>query len=431
MNDSISRSLSVLLILCFLGFPSLMGQIVDEESEWQTQTSTPSAIDFSKLFETEKTTRDEFEEAKRRRNAEIREKLSQPGYLEGVVEPNEYRVGPGDIFSFNVWGAMEMMLPVIVSPEGTLNIPSVGEIEVNGLSLAEVKSKVIESSKPFYKKSQVSISLESLRFFRVHVVGEVKYPGTYMANPTDRISRLIEEAGGITERANKIAIELHRKNGKKLTFDFADFEAHGQMASNAFVQGGDVVFVPLIDRSAKSVVVEGDFRRGGRYQISENENLDHFVERIGPFARSTNFSQITIIRRQDDQIQMIRPWTDGKEESLTLENGDRVVLPSSFVYVKGAVRNPGAYPFIANLTARDYAGMAGGDYQSSRINGVKVYQAQTGKTIGGPETPVEAGDVVDLPQSIGNRFRDVATVVTTITSIILSARAVGLIGNSN
>ena len=41
---------------------------------------------------------------------------------------------------------------------------------------------------------------------------------------------------------------------------------------------------------------------------------------------------------------------------------------------------------------------------------------------------IEAGDVVDLPQSWGVRFRDVASIISTMASVVLAAKAVGVIG---
>ncbi|NQT25793.1 SLBB domain-containing protein [candidate division KSB1 bacterium] len=420
------RLFPILLVLLMAFAGKSFAQGFDDETEWRKQSSLPTAVDFSKLFESEETAKEDFEDAKRKRESDIQTLMSKPAALEKAIDPDNYIVGPGDVFSFNIWGAMEMQIPVVVSPEGKLSIPSVGEVDVDGLSLSKVKSIVLEQAKPFYEKSEISLSLEMLRYFRVHVVGAVQYPGTYVANPTSRISELIEEAGGISGWANTSLIELRKENGDTAYFNLSIFKATGDLSSDLFVHGGDVIFVPPIDLASRTVIVEGDFKKGGRYPILENENIYDFLLRIGPFSRSANLSEISVIRRVEGKVQIKKPFASGQEKML-LENDDRVVIPSEFVYVKGAVQNPGAYPFVANLTARDYAGMAGGSYQSTNIKGVKVYNRYTGKTRKGPETLIEAGDVVDLPQSWGNRVRDLAQVVSAIASVFLAAKAIGLL----
>lgn len=418
----------VLFLVPVFSPTDISAQTFDEETEWRKQSSLPTAVDFSEMFQSEEENKDALEELKQKRENELRTRMTQPAALEKSIDPNTYVVGPGDLFFFNVWGAMEMQTPVAVSPEGKLTIPSVGEVDVDSLTLTETKSVVYQQAKPFYENSEISLTLETLRYFRVHVVGAVEFPGTYVANPTSRISEMIEEAGGISGWANRSCIELRTLNGDTAFFNLSAFKATGDLSSDLFVHGGDVVFVPPISPSAPTVMVEGDFKKGGRYPILDDETIYDFLVRIGPFSRSVNLSQVSVIRSGREEKTIYKPFSSGPSD-LRLEENDRVVIPSDFVYVKGAVQNPGAYPFVANLTARDYAGMAGGMYQSTSITGVKVYNQYTGKTKRGPETLVEAGDVVDLPQSWGLRFRDMATVLSTVTSALLAARAIGLFGD--
>ena len=410
------------IIICLLITQNLPAQLLNEETTRNMDVSTPTAIDFSKMFRSDQESKEDFQNTKAQKQSEIQQRLSAPVALEKAVDPNTYLVGPGDVFSLNVWGAMEIQIPVMVSPEGKLSIPSVGEIFVAGLTLSMAKDEVLEKAKPYYEKSEISLTLEKLRYFKVHVTGAVQYPGTYTVNPTSRIPEIIEYAGGVSIWANKTRIELRRENGDTLYFNLSEFEATGKFSSDCFVNGGDVIFVTPVDFTGKSVTVAGDFKKGGHYPIVEKETIYDFLLRIGPFSRSANISEISIIRKVEGKEKRIKPFTTG-DFSMLLENGDKVIIPSDFVYVKGAVQTPGAFPFVSNLTARDYAGMAGGNYQSAGIKSVKVYNAYTGKMKNGPETIVEAGDVVDLPQSWGLRFRDLATVVSTVASIILAAKA--------
>ena len=52
----------------------------------------------------------------------------------------------------------------------------------------------------------------------------------------------------------------------------------------------------------------------------------------------------------------------------------------------------------------------------------------SGKTKKGPDVLVEAGDVVELQQSWIERSRSVLTIASTVASIIVAAKAVGLFG---
>jgi protein involved in polysaccharide export with SLBB domain len=421
----------VVLFILLCSVSVVWAQFPDEEEELRKKQSVmPKAIDFSQIFGKEEVTREEFELWKRQRQIDLQERLSQIEALEGAVDPETYIVGPGDIFSFNIWGAMEMQIPLTVTPEGKLLIPSVGEIDVSDKKLGEVKEIVLEEADKIYNNTHVSLTLEALRFFRVHVVGEVNFPGTYIAQAVDRISEMIIEAGGVTERAWKGGLVIRHSNGTSEQFDLAAFEQFGDLSQDRFVNGGDVIQVPSIDLQKNLVQVEADQEAAGTYQIFAGEKLVDFLKRIRAMKRNTDLTKVLVIRRQSDKETYLTPFmnTDSINVNFSLEPGDRIILPSHYVYVKGAVRIPGAYPYVFNLTAKEYAGMAGGDFRSGTIKGIKVYHARTGKTKRGPDIIVEPGDVVHLKLTLNQRIQNWVQIVPTITSLVLAAHAAGLFG---
>ena len=432
-----NRSVSVILLSALFFCGTVGAQTREEEDQWKKESSLPKAIDFSKIFGRERTTREDFDTWKKERESRLGERLSRVDALERAVDPQKYVVGPGDVFSFNIWGALEMQLPITVSPEGKLLVPSVGEIEVDATTLAEVQDLVLKMAATCYGNSEITLTLESLRFFRVHVVGEVKYPGTYVAQAVDRISELITEAGGVTDWAWKRRIELRHPNGSVDYFDLSVFEQEGNLERDLFVNGGDVVCVPPLRLGQCLVKVEGDLENSGTYQISPGEKLLAFLQRIRALRRNTDLSKVMVIRLGDGnnteskRKRFVTPYLgeDSIDLDFSLRNGDRVVLPSHYVYVKGAVRLPGAYPYSMNLTAKDYAGMAGGDFRSGSIKGVKVFHARTGKTEKGPDVLVEPGDVVHLNPNWSQRLESYLRIIPTVTSLILAAKAAGVFGD--
>lgn len=420
-----------IIFLLFTG--TIFSQIPDKQKKQEQDLSTlPTRIDFSKLFMQQKMelTREEFEIWKQQRERELINRLSEPVALEKTINPDEYFVGPGDIFSFNIWGAFEKHIYLPILPEGKLLIPSVGEIETSGKTLKQVQKMVKEKSSGSYENCQVSLTLAALRYFRVHVVGEVNFPGTFIAQAVDRVSEMIIESGGVTERAWKGAIEISHSDSTKDTFNLSDFEMHGDLRKDIYVRGGDVIRVPSINLTEQYVYIEKDQEYAGVYQISSNEKLIDFTSRIRALKRNTDLSKIVVKRSYGTEKEYIVPFLnpDTLDFTFTLKSGDHIILPSHYVYVKGAVRNPGAYPYVFNLTAKAYAGMAGGDYRSGNIKGVSVYHVRTGKTEKGADVIVEAGDVVSLQQTFNLRLQNWVRIIPTITSLLLAAKAAGLFG---
>jgi protein involved in polysaccharide export with SLBB domain len=392
----------------------------------KTEDVSPKPFDFTDLFGQGKTTRSAFDDLKRQSDLKLTERFGTKEAAENAVDPTQYKIGPGDAFSFNIWGALETRIPLVVNPEGKLSVPSVGEIVVNGLCLADAQDLVVRQSGPFYEKSTVTLTLERMRVFRLHLAGEVAYPGTYLSQGTFRVSEMIYEAGGFTDFAITRKVELRHADGTTDTLDMALYEQKGRLERDPFVQGGDVIFIPPLSMSVSRVTVEGDRDCAGTYPVGSDETLMAFLQRIRALTKNTDFQKIKVFRPSENQEQetSFQPFAKKNDgNAFLLHDLDRVILPSRYVYVRGSVQRPGAYPFSLNLTAKDYAGMAG---TTGNINGVKVYGAFDRKILKGGWVMVGPGDVVDVPETWSQRIKDYLTIVSTVASLVIAGKAIGL-----
>ena len=110
--------------------------------------------------------------------------------LEGVIDADKYIVGPNDLFNLGIYGYINQQVPIYVSPEGTVIIPTVGEIDISDLTLREAKSKVVSKVKERYYSSDVSFTLAQPRVFLVKVSGLTQ--GTFKVYPISRPSDLLK-----------------------------------------------------------------------------------------------------------------------------------------------------------------------------------------------------------------------------------------------
>ena len=416
-------------LIVFTGPERSVGQIpgvlsnTDINKE-EKERSGPQAIDFSEMFEEESMDREEFLQKQRQRNLMLQQQAVPGAALERSIEPNEYKVGPGDMFDFNVWGALEAHYPIQINPEGYLSIPTVGEIKISELTLAAAQDCVLSLAGPAYDNSHISLSLITPRQFRVHVTGEVKYPGTFTAVAMDRVSELIIRAGGMTDMAWKAGVRIVR-DSDTLNINLDRFEQEGDLKNNPYVESGDVIVAPAMDLvSAETVRLEGDVEIAGTYQIYSNEPLREFLQRVGADKPNVEYKRITIIRHGENGEKQFQPFQS--DSICYLQNDDRVMLPSNYVYIRGEVDQPGAFNYVRNLTARDYVIMAGAN---GRMGGVWVRHQATGKKERGPDTPVYPGDMIHMPRTFEQYFQGYFGIVSTLSSLLLSAIAVGVIGN--
>ena len=368
-------------------------------------------------------------ENERARIIEERMELLLEQTLDGNVNPSEYTVGPGDLFSIYIWGKVDRQFEAIVSPEGNLEIPTVGSVFVGGRSLDAGKNKILDRCKKVYHGVEISVTLTQLRMFRIYVTGNVFLPGTYPVRGVDRISDAIEVAGGLQGFTDGSNILITSKDGTTRSFDYLKYVYEGDLTNNYLLSNGDVIHVPTLDWSGNIVTIETYDDRSGSFNLKEGENLTSLLKRSGVFSRLSNANEI-YVTRQNGKNEEIFPVgrAIAEMDSFYPLSGDRIIIPilSSMVFVTGEVANPGPFPYIPDLTAKDYVGYAGGVTMSGSMGSIEIVRnGQSLKT--SAELIVRRGDTVNISRKWTSLFREMFDVIFPITSIMLSAKAAGLL----
>jgi len=278
-----------------------------------------------------------------------------PVITEGPVDPNEYKVGPGDAFRISVLGQHPVTTRSIVSPEGSLAVPPAGAVPVWGLTLAEAREKILGVLSRYYHGVEVQVALEELRRFDIHVLGRVADPGTYVSNAMTRVSTAIARAGGFAEDASRRRIRVLGLDGSTRTADVVRFEMFGERYANPYVADGDLIQVPIRMGIAR---VHGEVALPGEYEIVENETLREIIEIAGGFMDDAVRDRVEVTRFLDYDPSRTRRFTvdfshdppRSEEPDLVARAGDEIFvrrIPQwqlhRGVSVEGEVLYPGVY----------------------------------------------------------------------------------------
>ena len=348
--------------------------------------------------------------------------------LDGTLDPKEYVVGPGDLFSLNIWGSVNEQYETIVSPVGNLEVPTVGSVYVSGLTLEAAINKILKFSKKVYSDVDVSVSLEQLRLFRVYLTGNVSLPGTYTARAVDRIADIIDLAQGLDGLADGTNITVTSSSGVVNTFDYLDYINRGITSDNRRLSNGDVINVPTLDLTGRVVTIESYDSRSGSFYLKENEYLSELLVRTGVYSRLSDMRSVYVRRGVGENNKTIQVGKSLSEMKIFKPvPGDRIIIPffNEMVYITGEVAHPGAYPYIPDMTAEDYIGYAGGPRASGRGNSVKVIR--DGSVVeGNSKIIVQRGDNIMVPRKFNRSFIDMFNIILPITSLILSAKAANI-----
>jgi len=127
----------------------------------------------------------------------------------GQATDSGYRLGPGDEINISVFGEPDLSMEFRLNDTGKLNYPFLGEINVEGLSVAELEQAITQGLKgPYLVNPEVTVSIAEYRPFFLN--GEVMRPGGIPYQPRLTVERAIALGGGFTERASRNKIEVIR-----------------------------------------------------------------------------------------------------------------------------------------------------------------------------------------------------------------------------
>ncbi len=183
--------------------------------------------------------------------------------LEGAINPEMYYVGPSDIMSVNIWLSPPLSFILTVTPEGTLVIPTVGEVKIADMSLAEAKKQILREIKKKYLTGEPTVTLISPRRVLIMVKGNVPKVGLVTLLATDRVEAAIRQAEKTIANRN---IMINHKDGTSQRIDVPKYYATKDDRWNPLVRDGDEVFIPKVDANKNVISIWGGVNVEGTYE---------------------------------------------------------------------------------------------------------------------------------------------------------------------
>ena len=151
-----------------------------------------------------------------------------------LAEARTAAILPGDRISLKIWLEPDWSGEFDLDDRGIVVLPRLGPVQVNGLSVHEVRQLLTERYAEFLQTPAIEVTV--LRRIGVH--GEVKLPTLYWVDLTMTLRDAIALAGGLTPTGdpNKILVE---RGSERLRFG----EAETAATLAAGLESGDQIVV--------------------------------------------------------------------------------------------------------------------------------------------------------------------------------------------
>ena len=113
------------------------------------------------------------------------------------IDPSTYRVGAEDVLEISVWREDALKKEALVRPDGGISYPLIGEVQVAGKTVLEIREEVAKRLEKFIPDPAVSVSILKVGSQRVYVIGKVNKPGDFPVGRHVDVLQALSMAGGV------------------------------------------------------------------------------------------------------------------------------------------------------------------------------------------------------------------------------------------
>jgi polysaccharide export outer membrane protein len=250
-----------------------------------------------------------------------------------AAQSPDYQIHGGDQLHVIVFGETDLTRDVTVLPDGTINYPLAGEINVHGLSPDQAADAIATSLKKYLRQPHVSVVVVQQGLLDVLVLGNVVKPGKYELPPTSRLTDAIASAGGLGPTDGDLPnVRLANEHGDVTQVSLQKLLHEGDTVLNAPLADEMTVYVP--SPLTLQVEVLGAVDKPGDVLVHEGDRLSMAIARAGNSKNANaDLNRITLRRIEPNgtiQTSTINLYDVLKSGDI---NRDPVLHKSDLVYV--------------------------------------------------------------------------------------------------
>lgn len=382
---------------------------------------------------------------------------------------NGYLVGVGDRVRIDVFNVPEYSGEFTVLADGTVNLPVVGGVAVEGLTLTQASQVVAQRYLQVIRRPYVTLSLLEMRPVTVAIAGEISRPGSYTLDPQvpATLTNALRQAGGVRQSANIRQVQIRRQRpfqqAEVLTVDLRQLAQTADLSQDIVLRPGDQITVPTATNMSLEdtrflasttfasretepiqVAIVGEVNRPGPHvlTISTGETslptVTKAIQTAGGITQTADIRNIQVRRTlANGQSRVINVdfWAllqDGDlQQDLPLQAGDTILVPtataltpeelteqasasfsadSMAINVVGEVRQPGTISVSPNTPLNQAILVAGGFNNRARRGEVQLIRLNPDGTVSRRDIDVDFSNNANLESNPPLRPGDTVVV---------------------
>ncbi|MCL6258953.1 SLBB domain-containing protein [Aquiflexum sp. TKW24L] len=276
-----------------------------------------------------------------------------------IATPKNYILGPGDLIYIDVYGQSEKYYEATVSSDGFILLDNVGPVGLSGKSIEDAAIIIKNRLSNFYTgmsgsnpNTFMQVTLGNVRTIKVHLVGELRLPGTFTLSAFSTVFNALYAAGGPSDNGTMREVKIIR-DGKIISkVDIYDFLVNGNANLNFQLKDQDVV---MVDPFMSRVRVLGEVKRPKIFEVKDGETFADLLKYAGGFTDVAFKDRINVIRITGKE-KAVSDIFNEQFAVFTVKGGDEYTVTkilnrfTNRVQIKGAVFREGNFSLTEGLT---------------------------------------------------------------------------------
>jgi len=247
----------------------------------------------------------------------------------------EYILGTSDAISIDLTDTDDLDGVYKIDQEGMIDLPFIGKIKLDDLTLRETQNLLLQIVENFYKNPDLQIGIEEFNSNKVYIVGAVRNQTIISLN--EQPLSLIEAA--IQANFNPGAEDklfgtsgLLRREGKVYKINLTNTFKNKDEKENFYLKKNDVIF---IDKNLNSIQVFGEVAEPGTYFPDINYSLTELISSVGINQLTANAKKVYVIREKLEtflevnvfQLDIKNPINLIAGKKFKVKRGDIIFVP--------------------------------------------------------------------------------------------------------
>ena len=240
----------------------------------------------------------------------------------------EYILGPADSISINLTDTDDLDNIYLINQEGMIDLPFIGKIKLNGLTLNQAQNILVDIIKDFYKNPDLQIKIEEFNSSKVYIVGAVRNQKTIKLDqkPVKLIEAAIEANFNPSAEDKLFGTKgFLRRNNKVYKINLANAFSGTDERENFYLKKDDVIF---IDRNSDAIHVFGEVSKPGIYFPNIGYSLTELISTSGLNQITANAKKVYVIREKFDTFLEVDVFQLDITNPISLIAGRKFMLKS-------------------------------------------------------------------------------------------------------